>query len=55
MQLHPRLLAELVGEQLELEKAERIPHGRWITQFGVKWPTALTPARPWMVVGRKAA
>lgn len=55
MQLHPRKLAELVGEQLELEKAERIRHGRWITQFGVKWPTALTPARPWMVVASKAA
>jgi hypothetical protein len=27
--------------------------GRWLTQFGRRWPTALTPARAVMVVARK--
>ncbi len=46
-------LRELVAEQLEIERAYRIPAGRWMTQFGRRWPTALTPARPYMVVARK--
>lgn len=53
MQLYPEKLLELVGEQFEIERFYRIPHGRWVTQFGRRWPTALTPARPWMVVARK--
>lgn len=46
-------LTTLVEERFEIEKAYRIPTGRWLTQFGRKWPTALTPARPYMIVGRK--
>jgi (2Fe-2S) ferredoxin len=38
---------------VDVEKAERIPMGRWLTQFGRRWPTALTPARAVIVVGRK--
>jgi len=46
-------LTALVEERFEIERAYRIPTGRWLTQFGRKWPTALTPARPYMIVGRK--
>ncbi len=46
-------LVELIGEELEVERAYRIPTGRWLTQFGRRWPTVLTPARPYMVVARK--
>ncbi len=53
LQLPFDVLVQLVGERLEVEKAYRIPPGRWITQFGRRWPTALTPARAHMVVGRK--
>lgn len=53
LQLPFDLLVGLVGEHLEVERAYRIPPGRWITQFGRRWPTALTPARAHMVVGRK--
>ena len=35
----------LVAESLEIERAYRIPMGRWLTQFGRRWPTALTPAQ----------
>jgi SAM-dependent methyltransferase len=55
LQLPFHLLVELVGERLQVEKAFRIPPGRWITQFGRRWPTALTPARAFMVVARKAS
>lgn len=47
------LLRDLVGERLEIERAYRIEMGRWLTQFGRRWPTALTPARAVMVVARK--
>lgn len=47
------LLQELVAERLEVEHAHHIPMGRWLTQFGRRWPTALTPARAVIVVGRK--
>jgi SAM-dependent methyltransferase len=53
LQLPFGLIVQLVGEQLEIEKAERIPIGKWITQFGRRWPTALTPARAVIVVARK--
>jgi len=54
LQLPFDLLVELIAERLEVEKAYRIPPGRWITQFGRRWPSALTPARAFMVVGRKS-
>jgi SAM-dependent methyltransferase len=54
LQLPFPLLRELVAERLEIERAHRIPMGRWLTQFGRRWPTVLTPARAVIVVGRKA-
>ncbi len=54
LQLPFELLVELVGERFEVVRAYRVPPGRWTTQFGRRWPTALTPARAFMVVGRKA-
>jgi SAM-dependent methyltransferase len=53
LQLPFPLLQQLVGERLEIERAYRVPMGRWLTQFGVRWPTALTPARAVIVVARK--
>jgi hypothetical protein len=55
MQLPFDLLTELVGERLDVERAYRVPPGRWTTQFGRRWPTLLTPARAFIVVGRKAS
>jgi SAM-dependent methyltransferase len=53
LQLPFQLLRELVAERFEIERAYRIPMGRWLTQFGRRWPTALTPARAVIVVARK--
>jgi SAM-dependent methyltransferase len=49
------LLVSLVAERLEVESAYKVPPGRWTTQFGRRWPTALTPARAYVVVGRSHA
>jgi SAM-dependent methyltransferase len=53
IQIPFELLVSLVGERLEVDSSYEIPPGRWTTQFGRRWPTALTPARAYMVVGRK--
>jgi SAM-dependent methyltransferase len=53
LQLPFKLLVELVGERLEVVRAYRVAPGRWTTQFGRRWPMALTPARAFMVVARK--
>jgi SAM-dependent methyltransferase len=55
MQLYTALLESLISERFEIERSYAIPTGRWLTQFGRKWPTALTPARPHMVIARKPA
>jgi SAM-dependent methyltransferase len=49
------LLQELIAESLSIDRAYRVPIGRWTTQFGRRWPTALTPARAVMIVARKQA
>ena len=43
----------LAGERFSVERDYAIETGRWISQFGRSWPTALTPARQYMVVARK--
>jgi SAM-dependent methyltransferase len=55
LQLPFGLLQELIAESLSIDRAYRIPIGRWTTQFGRRWPTALTPARAVIVVARKPA
>jgi len=52
IQIPFEMLVSLIAERFEIESAYKIPPGRWITQFGRRWPTALTPARAYMVVGR---
>jgi SAM-dependent methyltransferase len=53
LQLSFDQLQQLIAESLSIERAYRIPMGRWLTQFGRRWPTVLTPARAVMVVARK--
>jgi SAM-dependent methyltransferase len=53
LQLPFRLLQDLIAESFSIERAYRVPTGRWTTQFGRRWPTALTPARAVIVVARK--
>jgi SAM-dependent methyltransferase len=55
IQIPFELLVSLVAERFEVESAYRVRRGRWTTQFGRRWPTALTPARACVVVGRSSA
>lgn len=48
-------LEALVAEQLEVERVQRIELGRWVTQFGRPFPTALTPVRAYLISARKPA
>jgi SAM-dependent methyltransferase len=52
-QLTREKLLEVISERFEIERVYPIPLGRWITQFGRRWPTALTPVRAYMVIARK--
>lgn len=54
-QLTHRMLLDVIAERFEIQREYRIPLGRWITQFGRRWPTALTPVRAYMVVAVKAS
>jgi SAM-dependent methyltransferase len=53
IQLTAQAVVALVGERFEVVNAYRVQPGRWTTQFGVRWPMALTPAQTEIVVGRK--
>jgi SAM-dependent methyltransferase len=46
-------LVSLVDQWLNVERAEKIPIGRWISHFGRRWPNALTPVRQYVVVATK--
>jgi SAM-dependent methyltransferase len=51
LQVPADLLARLVADRFGAVRTEEIPVGRWILQFGRKWPTRLTAARPWLITG----
>jgi SAM-dependent methyltransferase len=54
LQLPPEVVAGLIAKKFgHLEQNERIPVGRLILQFGHRWPTALTPARPYLFTARR--
>jgi SAM-dependent methyltransferase len=48
LQLPPAMIEELLRRRFEQVRVEPIPVGRVILQFGRRWPTALTPARPYL-------
>lgn len=53
LQLPTDDLTELLAESFTVERVEQIPTGRWLMQFGRKWPTRLTPARPYLLTATK--
>lgn len=50
-QLPASRILELMLENFRIERYEKIPCGRYVLQFGRRWPTKLTPARPFKFVG----
>lgn len=53
MHLPVSVLESLVAEQFEVERSEKIELGRWLSQFGRRWPTALTPVSSRLIIARK--
>jgi ubiquinone/menaquinone biosynthesis C-methylase UbiE len=53
LQLTADVLVSTLPDDLRPIRSQRIEIGRWILQFGHTWPTALTPARPYLVVAEK--
>jgi SAM-dependent methyltransferase len=53
LQLTYDLLESLIAERFEVIRGYPIRTGRWLSQFGHRWPSALTPARPFLVVALK--
>jgi SAM-dependent methyltransferase len=52
LQLPAKTIEQLLAEQFSDVRVEQIPVGLLILQFGHLWPTALTPARPFVFTGR---
>jgi SAM-dependent methyltransferase len=42
-----------IARRFAVQRDYPIETGRWISQFGRKWPTALTPARQFVLVAQK--
>lgn len=53
LQLPLGVLEALIAEQFAVERSAPIPLGRWVTQFGRPFPTALTPVRAHLIVARR--
>jgi len=53
LQFPANTIADVVREQFGNVSTTPIATGRWIIQFGVRWPTALTPARPYLFTARR--
>jgi SAM-dependent methyltransferase len=48
LQFPPAMIAEVIRRRFGEVTVKPIPVGSWIIQFGLRWPTALTPARPYL-------
>ena len=48
LQLTAAAIEDLLRERFDEVRVKPIPTGRLLLQFGHRWPTALTPARPYL-------
>jgi SAM-dependent methyltransferase len=48
LQFPPEMIADAIADRFDNVEVTPIPVGRWIIQFGLRWPTSLTPARPYL-------
>jgi SAM-dependent methyltransferase len=54
LQFPPEKIAESIRERFGEVAVTPIPVGRWIIQFGLRWPTVLTPARPYLFTATRS-
>lgn len=48
LQFPAETIAAVIGDRFGDVSVSPIPVGRWIIQFGLRWPSVLTPARPYL-------
>jgi ubiquinone/menaquinone biosynthesis C-methylase UbiE len=48
LQFPANVIAGIIENRFDEVSVAPIPVGRWILQFGVRWPAVLTPARPYL-------
>jgi ubiquinone/menaquinone biosynthesis C-methylase UbiE len=53
MQFPPNVILDLIREHTTSVEMRPIPTGRWILQYGFKFPVALTPAAPYCFVAQQ--
>lgn len=53
LQYPPQVLEALIREVSGTVAARQLPLGRWVLQFGVKWPAALTPISTYLFTAAK--
>jgi len=53
LQYPPSLLSQMVMDRFLEAKTSSIPLGKWVLQFGIKFPSALTPVAPYIIVAKK--
>lgn len=53
LQYPPAIISNLLKNHTPMVEVDAIPKGRWILQYGFKFPTALTPAAPYRFVAYK--
>lgn len=54
LQFPPQVISGVIGERFGNVATAAIATGPWIIQFGMRWPTALTPARPYLFTAQRA-
>lgn len=54
LQFPPEVIADTIEDRFKNVAVTPIPVGRWIIQFGVRWPTWLTPARPYLFTATRS-
>jgi ubiquinone/menaquinone biosynthesis C-methylase UbiE len=53
LQFPPDMILELLKEYTSEVRMNRIEMGRWVLQYGFKFPAALTPVAPYLFVAHK--
>ena len=54
LQLPSSLLTKMVAAHFTVERVDQVRVGRYLLQYGRKWPTMLSPARPYLITARAA-
>jgi SAM-dependent methyltransferase len=53
LQVPPEMIGSMIEERFGNVAVTPIAVGRWILQFGKRWPSALTPARPYLITATR--